>query len=61
LSKLPKPPKTQSKSSTNASTEAAGDVDLATADPTDLPPLVDLPPGAESPSTVLERLRHDER
>jgi len=40
---------------------AAGDVDAATADSSDLPPLVDLPPGAESPSTVLERLRRDER
>jgi hypothetical protein len=32
-------------------------VDAATSDPTDLPPLVDLPPGAESPSIVLQRLR----
>jgi prevent-host-death family protein len=40
---------------------AAGDVNAATSDPTDLPPLVDLPSGVESPSTVLERLRQDER
>jgi hypothetical protein len=40
---------------------AAGDVDAATSDPTDLPPLVELPPEVESPSNVLARLRQDER
>jgi prevent-host-death family protein len=40
---------------------AAGDIDPATEDPADLPPLVDLPSGAESPSAVLALLRRDER
>jgi prevent-host-death family protein len=40
---------------------AAGDVDPATSDPTDLPPLVELPPDVESPSAVLARLRQSER
>ena len=40
---------------------AAGDVDAATSDPRDLPPLVELAPDVESPSTVLARLRKDER
>jgi prevent-host-death family protein len=40
---------------------AAGDIDPATEDPANLPALIDLPSGAESPSTVLARLRRDER
>ena len=43
------------------SLRAAGEVDAASADPSDLPPLIDLPAGVDSPSAVLARLRRDER
>ena len=38
-----------------------GDTIPATKSFNDLPPPLDLPPGAELPSAVLERLRRDER
>ena len=40
---------------------AAGEVDPASSDPSHLSPLIELPPGVESPSAVLARLRQDER
>ncbi|HEX6656709.1 MAG TPA: type II toxin-antitoxin system prevent-host-death family antitoxin [Ilumatobacter sp.] len=40
---------------------AAGEVDPATSDPSDLSPLIELPPGVESPAAALARLRQDER
>ncbi len=40
---------------------AAGDVDPATADLSELPPPLPLQPGQEPPSAVLARLRRDER
>jgi prevent-host-death family protein len=40
---------------------AAGDIDSATADRADLPAPLVLPPGVESPSSVLRRLRAEER
>lgn len=39
----------------------AGDIISATTDPKDIPEPLDLPIGAEPPSSVLARLRHDER
>ena len=40
---------------------AGGNVESATGDINDLPPPLELLPGAELPSEVLARLRHDER
>jgi prevent-host-death family protein len=40
---------------------AAGEVDPAVADPDELPAPLPLRPGQEPPSTVLARLRRDER
>ena len=40
---------------------ACGDVDTAAGDIDDLPEPLVLPPGVELPSTVLARLRRDER
>jgi prevent-host-death family protein len=40
---------------------AAGEIDTATHDLDDLPDPITLPPGSESPSAVLSRLRRDER
>ena len=40
---------------------ACGDVDTAAGDIDDLPEPLVLPPGVERPSTVLARLRRDER
>jgi prevent-host-death family protein len=40
---------------------AAGDIDSATADRSDLPAPLVLAPGVESPSSVLRRLRAEER
>ena len=40
---------------------AAGEIDAATADLDDLPPPLVLPAGLEPPSSVLLRLRRDER
>ena len=40
---------------------AAGEVDTATGDLDDLPEPLVLPPQAELPSSVLERLRRNER
>ena len=40
---------------------ASGDLAPATRDIRDLPPPLRLPPGHEPPSSVLERLRRDER
>lgn len=41
--------------------QAGGDLDPATESPGDLPDPIDLGPGVESPSSVLARLRRDER
>jgi len=40
---------------------AAGEVDSATVDLSDLPEPLVLPPGVESPSAALARMRRDER
>jgi len=40
---------------------AAGDVDAASGSMDDLPAPLSLPPGQEAPSTILARLRSDER
>jgi prevent-host-death family protein len=40
---------------------AAGDIESATKDPSDLPEPLMLAPGAEPASSVLQRLRYDER
>ena len=40
---------------------AAGEIEYATEDPDDLPEPVVLAPGTESPSSVLRRLRREER
>jgi prevent-host-death family protein len=40
---------------------AAGEIEAATEDPNDLPEPLLLSPRIESPSTVLSRLRRDER
>jgi len=40
---------------------ASGDLDPATESPGDLPEPIDLGPGVESPSSVLARLRRDQR
>ncbi len=40
---------------------AAGEIESATEDPDDLPEPLVLAPGAEPPSSVLGRLRSDER
>lgn len=40
---------------------AAGEIEPATEDPGDLPEPIVLPPGVESPSVTLARLRRDER
>jgi hypothetical protein len=40
---------------------ACGDVETAAGDIEDLPAPIVLPPGIERPSTVLARLRRDER
>ena len=40
---------------------AAGELEPATGDLSDLPPALALPPGEELPSAVLARLRRDER
>lgn len=40
---------------------ATGDLEPARSDLTDLPELLPLAPGQEAPSSVLDRLRRDER
>lgn len=40
---------------------SSGEIDPASADFGDLPDPISLPSGAESPTTVLQRLRRDER
>jgi prevent-host-death family protein len=40
---------------------SAGEIDDAIADPADLPEPILLPPGIETPSAALARLRRDER
>jgi prevent-host-death family protein len=43
------------------SLRASGDLEPGRADLDDLPPPLKLPPGQETPSSVLARLRRDER